>query len=47
MPELEKAKLFSDSELDNVEVLFRLGGPPRIALPTAGHPGLFISISKT
>ena len=33
-------------ELDNVDVLFRLGGLPRIALLTAGHPGPFISICK-
>ena len=29
------------SELDNVDVLFRLGGLPRIAVLTTGHPGLF------
>ena len=37
---------FMFSELYNVDVLFRLSGPPRIALLTAGHPGLFISICK-
>ena len=31
-------------ELDNVEVLFRLGGPLRIAPLTAGYPGLCTSI---
>ena len=31
-------------ELDNVHVLFRLGGPPRIAPLTAGYPGLCILI---
>ena len=34
------------SELDNVDVLFSLGGLPRIALLTTGFPGLFISICK-
>ena len=34
------------SELDDVDVSFRLGGAPRIDLLTAGHPGLFISMCK-
>ena len=34
------------SELYNVDVLLRLGGPPRISLLTAGYPGLFISFWK-
>ena len=33
-------------ELDNIHVLLRLGGAPRIALQTAGHQGLSISICK-
>ena len=33
-------------ELDNVDIMFRLGGLPRIALLTTGHPGPFISICK-
>ena len=32
-------------ELDNVDVLFTLGDPPRIAPLTAGYPGLCISIN--
>ena len=32
------------SELDNVDVLFRLGVPPRIAPLTAGYPGLCITV---
>ena len=34
------------SELGNVDVLCRLGGAPGVALLTAGHPALFISICK-
>ena len=35
---------FMFSELDNADVLFRLGDPPRIALLTGGYPGLYFNL---